>query len=285
VGYDVLVCIKRVPAPGARINLTDDEQEIDTRHLGFTMSPHDECAVEEAVRIVAEHGGSSTVLSLGPAEADEQVRHAISMGIDHGVLLRIDETDWDPQATANAIAGAIGTLAAEGTTYDLILFGNESPDAGNYQVGVRVAHALDLPIVAGIKGIAFSGAGAGEDERQRAGGRGSAGEGEERQGAGGRGQIRVRRQVADGFELYELPLPAAVAVKEGLNLPRYPAIKGRMRARKATVRPFTPEAEPGGLRKVRLRQPREQKTETVVLGHGPEAATAVVDLLEELGVM
>jgi electron transfer flavoprotein beta subunit len=257
VGYDVLVCIKRVPAPGARINLTDDEQEIDTRHLGFTMSPHDECAVEEAVRIVAEQGGSSTVLSLGPAEADEQVRHAISMGIDHGVLLTIDEIDWDPQATANAIAGAIGTLAAEGTTYDLILFGNESPDAGNYQVGVRVAHALDLPIVAGIKGIAFS------DGRQ----------------------IRVRRQVADGFELYELPLPAAVAVKEGLNLPRYPAIKGRMRARKATVRPFTPEAEPGGLRKVRLRQPREQKTETVVLGHGPEAATAVVDLLEELGVM
>ena len=270
MGCDVLVCIKRVPAPGARINLTDDEQEIDTRHLGFTMSPHDECAVEEAVRIVAEHGGSSTVLSLGPAEADEQVRHAISIGIDHGVLLPIDETDWDPQATATAIAGAIRALAAEGTTYDLILFGNESPDAGNYQVGVRVAHALDLPIVAGIKGIAFSGAGLGEGERQRAGGRGS---------------IRVRRQVADGFELYELPLPAAVAVKEGLNLPRYPAIKGRMRARKATVRQVTPEAEPGRLRKVRLRQPREQKTETVMLGHGPEAAPAVVDLFEELGVM
>ncbi len=256
MGYDVLVCIKRVPAPGARINLTDDEQEIDTHHLGFTMSPHDECAVEEAVRIVAEHGGSSTVLSLGPAEADEQVRQAISMGIDHGVLLEIDQLDWDPQATATAIAGAIRTLAAEGTTYDLILFGNESPDAGNYQVGIRVAHALDLPIVAGIKGIAFADGG-----------------------------IRARRQVADGFELYELPLPAAVAVKEGLNLPRYPAIKGRMRARKANVRGMPPEAEAGGLRKLRLRQPREQKTETVVLGHGSEAATAVVDLFEELGVM
>lgn len=256
MGYDVLVCIKRVPAPGARINLTDDEQEIDTRHLGFTMSPHDECAVEEAVRIVAEHGGSSTVLSLGPAEADEQVRQAISMGIDHGVLLEIDQTDWDPQATATAIADAIRTLAAEGTTYDLILFGNESPDAGNYQVGIRVAHALDLPIVAGIKGITFMDGG-----------------------------MRVRRQVADGFELYELPLPAAVAVKEGLNLPRYPAIKGRMRARKASVRAIPPEAEAGGLRKVRLRQPREQRTETVLLGHGPEAATAVVDLFEELGIM
>jgi electron transfer flavoprotein beta subunit len=246
VGYDVLVCIKRVPAPGARINLTDDEQEIDTRHLGFTMSPHDECAVEEAVRIASAHGGSSTVLCLGPPEADEQVRQAISMGIDH--------------ATASAIADAIGQLASEGTTYDLVLFGNESPDAGNYQVGVRVAHRLGLPIVAGIKGIEFA-------------------------GEGPPGSVRVRRQVADGFELYELPLPAALAVKEGLNLPRYPAIKGRMRARKAQVRGFAPRAEPGGLRKVRLRQPREQKTETVVLGHGPEAATAVVDLFEELGLM
>ncbi|MBW3606403.1 MAG: electron transfer flavoprotein subunit beta/FixA family protein [Actinobacteria bacterium] len=254
---NVLVCIKRVPAPGARINLTDDEQHIDTRHLGFTMSPHDECAVEEAVRMVTEHGGSSTVLSLGPPEADEQVRQAISMGVDHGVLLEIDDIDWEPQATASAITEAITTLTSEGTTFDLVLFGNESPDAGNYQVGIRVAYALGLPIVSGIKGIEFVDGGG----------------------------VRVRRQVDDGFELYELTLPAAVAVKEGLNLPRYPAIKGRMRAKKASVRTFTPDAGPGGLRKLRLRQPREQKTETTVLGHGPEAATAVADLLEELGVM
>ncbi|CAN5876327.1 electron transfer flavoprotein subunit beta/FixA family protein [soil metagenome] len=254
---DVLVCIKRVPAPGARINLTDDEQQIDTRHLGFTMSPHDECAVEEAVRIVTEQGGgTSTVLSLGPREADEQVRQAISMGIDNGVLLQIDANDWDPQATATAITETITTLASEGTTFDLILFGNESPDAGNYQVGIRVAHALGLPIVAGIKGIEL-----------------------------GDGSARVRRQVDDGFELYELGLPAAVAVKEGLNLPRYPAIKGRMRAKKAQVRTFEPQVTPGGLQTLRLKQPREQKTETAVLGHGAEAAAAVADLLEELGVM
>jgi electron transfer flavoprotein beta subunit len=253
---NVLVCIKRVPAPGARINLTDDELRVDTRHLGFTMSPHDECAVEEAVRLVAAHGGASTVLTLGPSAADEQVRQAISMGIDHGVLLDVGDDEWDPQATAAAITDAIRTLAADGTTFDLILFGNESPDAGNYQVGIRVAHALGLPIVAGIKGIEVGDTG-----------------------------VRVRRQVDDGFELHDLPLPAAVAVKEGLNLPRYPAIKGRMRAKKAKVRTITPEARPGGLRTVRLKQPREAKTETVVLGHGPEAAPAVADLLEELGVM
>lgn len=253
---DVLVCIKRVPAPGARINLTDDEQAIDTRHLGFTLSPHDECAVEEAVRIVAEHGGSSTVLALGPPAADEQLRHAISMGIDHGVLLETGETEWDPQATATAITEAVRALQAEGAAFDLIMFGNESPDAGNYQVGIRVAHALGLPIVSGIKGLELVDRG-----------------------------VRLRRQVGDGFEVYELPLPAAVAVKEGLNLPRYPAIKGRMRARKASIRAITPQAQPGGLRTLRLRQPREQQTETVVLGHGAQAAPAVADLLEELGVM
>ena len=87
------------------------------------------------------------------------------------------------------------------------------------------------------------------------------------------------------MELYELPMPAAVSVKEGLNLPRYPAIKGRMRARKATVRQIAAQASPGGLRKVRLRQPHEAKTDTVVLGHGAEAAPAVVDMFEELGLV
>lgn len=252
----VLVCIKRVPAPGARIPLTADSQRIDTRHLGFTLSPHDECAVEEAVRIVAAHGGGATALTLGPAAADEQLRTAISMGVDDGVLLQTDEREWDAQATAAAIVDAVRTLADDGASYDLLLFGNESPDAGNHQVGIRVAHALDLPIVAGIKDIAFVDGG-----------------------------VRLRRPSADGVDVHHLPLPAAVSVKEGLNLPRYPSLKGRMRARKASIRTMTPEPAGGGLRTLRLRQPHEQQTDTVVLGHDAGAAPAVVDLFETLGVL
>ena len=71
---EVLVCVKRVPATGGRITLTEDEQSIDTKFLGFTVSPHEECAVEEAVRLVEAHGGSSTVLTLGPEVATEQLR-------------------------------------------------------------------------------------------------------------------------------------------------------------------------------------------------------------------
>jgi len=84
-----------VPAPGARINITDDEQDVDAAHLGFTTSPHEECALEEAVQIVEEHGGEVTVLTLGPAEAEEQLRYAASVGAHHFVLLPVTEVDWD----------------------------------------------------------------------------------------------------------------------------------------------------------------------------------------------
>ena len=70
----LLVCVKRVPMTGGRIVLTEDEQAIEVKHLGFAVSPHEECGVEEAVRLVEQHGGESVVLTLGPAEAEEQLR-------------------------------------------------------------------------------------------------------------------------------------------------------------------------------------------------------------------
>ncbi len=248
---DVLVCVKRVPAPGAKVPLTDDATEIDTRYLGHTIGPHEECAVEEAVRIVKEHGGSATVLAVGPPEADEQLRYAIAMGADRGVLVDVGAAELDPQATAAAIVHAVGD-----TRYDLVLFGTESADASHYQVGIRVARALGLPIVGGIKGINFEDA-----------------------------AVKLRREVADGVEVYRVPLPAAAAVKEGLNLPRYPSMPGRLKAKKARIDVVPYEPEPGGLRKVRLRQPNDDREEAIVLGHGADAAPAVVDVFERIGVI
>src|SRR5579859_6468889 len=141
----ILVAVKRVPITGGRIVLTDDARAIDTRHLGFTISPHEECAAEEAVRIVeAGAATSATVLTLGPPEAEEQLRDALAVGVDDAVHLVSDGEEWDPQATAAAIAEV-----ARG--YDLLLFGNESADAGNCQVGARVAHALGMPWLTGVK--------------------------------------------------------------------------------------------------------------------------------------
>src|SRR5690349_22027147 len=96
---NILCCVKRVPMTGGRMVLTADEQAIETKHLGFTISPHEECAVEEAVRIVEAGGGEVVVLTLGPGEAEEQLRDCMAIGADRGILLRV-ERDWDAQATA-----------------------------------------------------------------------------------------------------------------------------------------------------------------------------------------
>ncbi len=108
----ILVCIKRVPAPGARINVTADGQAVDTTNLGFTTSPHEECAVEAALQIVEAHGGSVTALTLGPGTAEEQLRYAASLGVGGAVLVATEGGDWDPQRTARALATAIVELEA-----------------------------------------------------------------------------------------------------------------------------------------------------------------------------
>jgi electron transfer flavoprotein beta subunit len=252
----ILVCVKRVPAPGARINITADGQEVDTAHLAFTTSPHEECAVEAAAQLVEQHGGEATVLTLGPPEAEEQLRYAVSVGMTKAVLLPIGGGDWDPQRTAQGITAAIRQIEATDGEFDLILFGNESADSGGFQVGVRVAHALGRPMVNGGKGLTV------ED-----------------------GIAHVQRESDAGRETYELPLPAVIGVKEGITLPRYPTMKGRLASKKADVATIAPVGDEGGLHKVALRRPVEQRSETIILGAGPEAAPAVVDVLVEIGVL
>ena len=251
----ILVCVKRVPAPGAKINVTADGMDVDAAHLGFTTSPHEECGVEGAIQLKEEHGGEVTVLTLGGGEAEEQLRYAASVGADHGVLVQTDGSAWDPQRTAAAITAAIEDLEAD-EAFDLILFGNESADAGGFQVGVRVAHLLGRPIVQGIKGIEVAG-----------------------------DTVTARREIDGGFEVYELPRPCVLGVKEGLNLPRYPTMKGRLASKKLEIQAVEGDAEAGGQARVQLHRPVEQVSETVILGEGPEAASAVVDVLEELGVL
>jgi electron transfer flavoprotein beta subunit len=248
---NVLVCVKRVPETGARISLTPDAQAIDTTHLGFTISPHEECAVEEAIRLAAEHGGSTSVLTLGPAAAVEQLQNALAMGVESAILLETDGDDWGPEATAAAIADAV-----RARPLDLLLFGNESADNGNYQVAIRVAHALGLPCVTGIKGI------------------------EVRDGT-----ALARREAGGGWEVFEVSLPAVVAVREGINLPRYPSLPGRLRAKKTEIERIVPDRQAGGLAKMRLALPAEEARTVEILGDGAGAAPRVVEVLRELGLV
>ena len=252
----ILVCAKRVPATGGRILLSEDGRSIDTRYLGFVVSPHEECAEEEAVRLIEANGGESVVLTLGPPEAADQLREALAIGIDRAVLLETDGSDWDPVATAGAITDAVRALEAANGPFDLILVGNESADSGGYQVGIRLAVALDRPVVTGMKAL------------------------EVRDGV-----ATARRQVSGGFDIYELPLPAVVGVREGINLPRYPSVPGRLRAKKKEIERIVPERSAGGPTLDRLVLPVEQEQDVEILGNGPEAAPRVVEVMREIGVL
>src|SRR2546430_88791 len=128
----VAVCVKRVPITGGRIVLTDDARAINTQHLGFTISPHEECGVEEAVRLVEANKGDSVVLTLGPPEAVEQLRDAMALGIDRAIHLQTDGAEWDAEATAAVITEAIRADEAATGPFDPIFFGNESAAAGGY---------------------------------------------------------------------------------------------------------------------------------------------------------
>ncbi|MBI3750831.1 MAG: electron transfer flavoprotein subunit beta/FixA family protein [Chloroflexi bacterium] len=276
---NVLVCVKRVPQTGGRMVLAPDGRSIDTRFLGFTISPHEECGVEEAVRVVEAHGGMSAVLTLGPAEAEDQLRDAMAIGIDRAILLETSGGEWDPVSTAAAIAEAIQVQEAANGAFDLVIFGNEAADTGDYQVGIRVAVALGRPVINGIKGLTLTD-----------------------------GVAHARREAGGGgWETYALPLPAVIGVKEGLNLPRYPSVPGRLRAKRKEIERVALGGSPAGAlglgagedaavegtgvgavpgpTMVGLRLPAEERTAATVIGHGADAAPAVVDLLLQLGLV
>jgi electron transfer flavoprotein beta subunit len=260
---DILVCVKRVPTVGGAITLTADAAAIDTRASGFTISPHEECAVEEAVRLAERFGGSVTVVSLGSAAAEEQLRACLALGASAAVLIETaDGTETGPIATAAA-------LHAVAASADLVLLGNEASDTGDYQVGVRLAHLLGRPVATGIKAISVADDGS---------------------------SLSASRTYRGVLETFSLPLPCVVTVKEGINLPRYPSLPGRLRAKRAPVTrlPLAAAASGGGaasagsgddVRMTRLRVPDAPGKQATVLGHGPDAVPALVSVLTEIGVV
>jgi electron transfer flavoprotein beta subunit len=252
----ILVCVKRVPFTGGKMVLAADAKALETRHLGFTISPHEECGVEEAVRLIEANSGESVVLTLGPAEAVEQLRDAMALGIDRAIHLQSSGDEFDGEATAAAIVDAIRADETGAGPFDLILFGNESADSGGFQVGLRVARTLGRPCVTGLKGVAVEAA-----------------------------SVRCEQEVEGGRDVYLLPMPAVLTVKEGLNLPRYPSVPGRIRAGRKPVATSTPARLSARLEMMRLVVPPGQGKRAEILGNGPSAAPAVVETLRKIGVV
>jgi electron transfer flavoprotein beta subunit len=252
----VLVCVKRVPAVAGRITLTDDERSIETKYVGFQVGPHEECAVEEGVRLVEAHGGEAVVLTLGPAEALEQLREAMAIGAARAIHLVTGGEEWDAESTAAAIVDAIREDEAANGPFDVVLLGNEAADSGGYQVGVRIGRALGRPTVTGIKGLSVAD-----------------------------GTARCEQEAAGGRDVYEVRTPAIVAVLEGINLPRYPSVPGRLRAKSKPVATSSPVRPAQRLEMQRLVVPVTEAKQAQVLGRGAEAAPAVVEILASVGVL
>jgi electron transfer flavoprotein beta subunit len=194
---------------------------------------------------------------MGEAAAIEQVRGAMAMGIDNGILIETDGREFGTKATAKAIVEAIQKQREEGNAFDMLFFGNESADSGAYQVGIRVAHALDLPCITGVKSLEFE----------------------------GKTAIAKREGMGGTMEVFEIELPAVFTIKEGINVPRYPTMPGRMRAKRAKIPQYEAEWFAEGLDKVRLKNPPESGKEVQILGEGIEATGKIVELLKELRIV
>jgi electron transfer flavoprotein beta subunit len=253
---NVLVCVKRVPDSSSEVLLTEDGQAVDGRYAGFTTSPHEECAVELAVQLTSGTDGEATVVTLGDADAVEQLRSALAVGCTAATHVMTEPQSLGPADVAREIAAVVRDHEAGGRAHDLVLLGNDAADSGDFQVGIRLAYELDRPVVNGAKLVSI------ED-----------------------GSVVARVEGPDGVETYRVPLPAVVTIREGGVEPRYPSVPGRMKAKKVEIEARALTAEPTGPKRVRLLLPPPVPSNVQVLGTGPEAAPAVVDLFEELGVL
>jgi electron transfer flavoprotein beta subunit len=243
----IAVCIKRVPDSETRVKIAGDGVSLDEAGVKFILNPYDEFAVEEALRRKEQAGaGEVTLLSLGPAAAQETIRTALAMGADRGVLLQTDRVPADGLVVARALAAEL-----KDGGFDLILFGKIAIDDSSHQVGPMVAELLGLPCVTAVSKLEI------------AGGRGTA-----------------EREVEGGIEVVEFPLPAVITADKGLNEPRLPALKGIMAAKKKPleVKPFP--GAPAGTDVLKMTLPAERQAGKIV-GEGAAAVPELVRLLRE----
>jgi electron transfer flavoprotein beta subunit len=243
----IAVCIKRVPDTEMRFSIAADGKSVDTAGLKFEISTFDEYAIEAALRLAeANEGSNVTVVGLGSSELGEQLRRALSMGVDQAVHLTTPEVPVDNLAIAKALAAAM-----QDGGYDLILFGRNASDTGSGAVGPMTAHLLGLPVVTAISSVDISG------------GSGSA-----------------KRELEGATETVSFPLPAVLTIDEGLGRPRIPSMKGIMAAKKKPLTEQPAQLGPIAMTLESLAPPPVRPPGQIV-GEGAAAVPALVAALRD----
>ncbi|HHD63514.1 MAG TPA: electron transfer flavoprotein subunit beta/FixA family protein [Desulfobulbaceae bacterium] len=203
----IIVCIKQVP-DAKDVRLDPKTNTMAREGVESIMNPFDRHALEEAVRLKEEHGGTVTVLSMGPPQAEDVLREAIACGADSGVLVSDRAfAGADTWATSYTLAKAIETIG----DVDLILCGKQAIDGDTAQVGPGLASRMGKPYVTCVQKTRE----AGPD------------------------YIIVERMMDDGYDVVRLPLPALLTVVKDINEPRVPSLKGKMRAKKVKIQKLT----------------------------------------------
>ena len=243
---NIAVCIKQVPDTETKIQIASDGRSIETGNINYVLNPYDEFAIEAGIALKEELGGEVTAICLGPSDAVSVLRGAIALGADKAVHLKTDQSDIDASATATALSGAIRNMPC-----DLVLFGKQSVDADNGQVGPMVAEMLGLPCVCQVVNI-----------------------------KSGEGALTVHRQVEGGEEVSTVSLPAVLTAQKGLNEPRYASLKDIMRAKRAQIEELPTTAIQPRVEIVHIALPADRQA-GLYIGQGVEAVPELIQKLKE----
>jgi electron transfer flavoprotein beta subunit len=200
---NIVVCVKQVPDTWSEKKLDPGTKTLDREAADPILNEMDEFAIEEALRITEEHGGTVTIVSMGPESATDAIRKALSMGADAGVHVLDDALQGsDSAGTSLALAKAIERIGS----YDLVIAGSESSDSRTSVVPAMLAERLGLPQLTFVNKVTVDG-----------------------------GTVRVQRITEDGYQVVEASTPAVISVVEKMNEPRYPSFKGIMAAKKKPI--------------------------------------------------
>ena len=198
-----VVCIKQVPET-TDVKINPETNTLMRDGVVSIINPFDMYAIEEGLRLKAKTGGTVTVISMGPPQADAALREAISMGADDGIL--VSDRDFAGTATwANryTLAMAIRKIG----NFDVIICGKKASDGDTAQVGPGIAIHLDLPQITYVRKI--------EEITEKS--------------------ITAERLMENGYEVIQSPLPCVLTVVKEINEPRLPSLKGKMAAKKAVI--------------------------------------------------
>ncbi len=255
---NIIVCIKQVPDT-TNVRIDPETNTLIRSGVQSIINPFDMYAIEEAVRLKEKLGGVVTILTMGPPQAEEALREAISLGADEAILVSDRAfAGSDTWATSYTLSRAIQKIGR----FDLVICGKQAIDGDTAQVGPGIAAFLDIPQITFVKKI--------EEIKELL--------------------IRAERMTEEGYDIIEAPLPCLITVVKEINEPRLPSLKGKMRAKKIEIKKLEAkdlDADPDSLglngsptKVVKIFTPPPRKGGQILEGDAKEVSAKLVELLK-----